>query len=317
MTSAAPLFDDVAQAPKGGQAFWLTAQDGVNIRVAHWAPKSNAKGTILMFPGRTEYIEKYGRDVSDFLTRGFATVVIDWRGQGLGQRLLDDPMIGHVGEFADYQLDVQAVLAHLETQNLPKPYFLIGHSMGGCIGLRALHEGLPVAAAVFSAPMWGIQMSPVLRPVAWALSTISKPLGFSSIYSPGQSGENLVIKDPFEGNPLTTDTDFFHYMRRQLVNHPELGLGGPSLRWLNGALVEMATLAKMPAPSLPILALLGTDEAIVEPDAIRDLIAKAPNGRLIEYDGGQHEILMERPEIRDHAIDQLTTFFAEHTLAAA
>ena len=317
MTQVAPLFVDVAEAPEGGQAHWLTTADGVRIRVAHWAADTATMGTILMFPGRTEHIEKYGRDVGAFAERGFATLVIDWRGQGLADRLTDDRMMGHVGAFSDYQHDVEAALAHADAMILPKPYFLIAHSMGGCIGLRALHNGLPVAAAVFSAPMWGIQMAPALRPIAWALSWLSKQLGFSERYAPGQSGENLIIRDPFEGNALTTDTDFFHYMRRQLVAHPDLGLGGPSLRWLHNALAEMAALAKMPAPKLPIIALLGHDESIVEPEPIRALINAAPNGRLLEFDRAQHEILMERPDVRDRAIDELTTFFAQQAAAAA
>ena len=41
---------------------------------------------------------------------------------------------------------------------LPRPWRLLAHSMGGTIGLRALTRGVPVAAAVFSAPMWGIRV---------------------------------------------------------------------------------------------------------------------------------------------------------------
>ena len=56
--ASAPLFTDIHPGPTGGEAFWAQTSDGVQIRVAHW-PTENAKGTVLMFPGRTEYIEKY------------------------------------------------------------------------------------------------------------------------------------------------------------------------------------------------------------------------------------------------------------------
>jgi lysophospholipase len=58
--SAAPLFDDIAEGPAGGSALWCEAHDGLRIRIALWRAKAE-KGTIFVFPGRTEYIEKYGR----------------------------------------------------------------------------------------------------------------------------------------------------------------------------------------------------------------------------------------------------------------
>ena len=48
----APLFDDVADGPAGGQAAWLAASDGVRIRVGWW-PLAGARGTVILLPGRT------------------------------------------------------------------------------------------------------------------------------------------------------------------------------------------------------------------------------------------------------------------------
>lgn len=174
--SAAPLFTDVHPAPLDGMAFWATAADGVRIRLGVWQPNT-AKGTVLLFPGRTEYIEKYAPSAGDLAKRGFATIAVDWRGQGLADRLLDNGRMGHVDAFSDYQRDVNAVVAAARELGLPEPFFLLGHSMGGCIGLRALYEGLPVRAAAFSGPMWGIRISAHLRPVAWALGRMMPAIG--------------------------------------------------------------------------------------------------------------------------------------------
>ena len=96
--SEAPLFTDVAPAPLAGTAYWTHASDGVRIRLGIFQPK-DAKGTVLLFPGRTEYVEKYAPAAGDLAQRGFATIVVDWRGQGLADRLLDDKRIGHVDLF--------------------------------------------------------------------------------------------------------------------------------------------------------------------------------------------------------------------------
>ena len=109
--SPAPLFEDVASGPVGGMAHWLTTRDGKRIRVAHWLPEGTARGTVMLFPGRTEYIEKYGESVKEFTSRQFAGLSIDWRGQGLADRLLPDPRIGHVEQFTDFQHDVRSTLA--------------------------------------------------------------------------------------------------------------------------------------------------------------------------------------------------------------
>ena len=212
MKNAAPYHADIAGNPDG-ICHWLVTADGVRIRVGHW-PVANAVGTVLLFPGRTEYIEKYGRTATDFGKRGFACAAIDWRGQGIADRLLENRAVGHVEEFEDYQLDVKAMLDHVKALGLPEPYHLLGHSMGGCIGLRALYDELPVESAAFSAPMWGIRMSPALRPIAWGLSSMSKQLGFSGVFAPGQQAETYVLRATADDNTLTSDATSFDLLQR-------------------------------------------------------------------------------------------------------
>ncbi len=304
----APLHEALADGPEGGQAFWLTADDGVQLRVAHWGGPG-LHGTVLLFPGRTEYIEKYGRAATDLRARGYGVATIDWRGQGLAQRVHENRLVGHVLEFCDYQRDVAAMMDHVRAAGLPEPYFLLAHSMGGCIGLRSLFDGLPVKAAVFSAPMWGIMMAPALRPVAKGLAAISGALGIADKMVPGQSAETYVKRAPFEGNTLTHDPDMFAYMQAQVAGVPDLALGAATLRWLNEALVEMRALEKLPAPDYPCLAFLGTDEAIVEPGPIRARMASWPGGELQILQDARHEVMMELPPIRTRVFDAATALF--------
>lgn len=316
MMEAAPLFEEIAGGPAGGAAHWLKTSDGVRIRVAHWN-HAHAKGTILIFPGRTEFIEKYGSTAKVFQERGFASLAIDWRGQGIADRMTPNRAIGHVGEFEDYQKDVAATVAYAQEIGLPRPYFLLGHSMGGCIGLRSLVEGLDVEAAMFSAPMWGVQMAAPLRPVAWGLSAMSTPLGFDQAISPGQSEEGYVLRAPFEENTLTNDPTVWQELGAQLKAHPDLGLGGPSLRWLNRSLREMYELSALPSPRVPCLTFLGTEEAIVDPLRIRARMKDWPNGSLRVIEGGRHEMLMDTQSMRNILFDETTAFFNARLAQAA
>ncbi|MDU8913788.1 alpha/beta hydrolase [Aestuariicoccus sp. MJ-SS9] len=312
MLADAPLFADLAEGPAGARAFWLRAGDGVQLRVGHF-PSEGGKGTVLLFPGRTEYIEKYGRTAADLAQRGYHTLTIDWRGQGLADRLLDDKLAGHVHHFDDYQKDVAAMLDAARDLDLPRPFHLLAHSMGGCIGLRAVLSGLPAASATFSAPMWGIAMSGPLRPAAWALSWSGAALGFGHVYTPGTRPSSYVNSEPFAGNLLTRDEEMWNYMRAQTEAQPELQLGGPSLRWLHQALSECRALAQRPSPTLPCLTLAGTAEAIVDADRIAERMDRWPGGAMEWIEGGQHECLMEDRATRTRLADRLVAHFGATT----
>jgi lysophospholipase len=311
---AAPLYTDVARAPEGGEAWWLTTSDGVRIRAATWpaATGSAAKGTVLLFPGRTEYIEKYGPAAQEYTQAGFAFLTIDWRGQGLSDHALADPLLGHVGNFSEFQLDIAAVVNLAEWLELPKPWFLASHSMGGCIGLRALHNGLDVAAASFSAPMWGIQLSDSDRRLGWVSSIIGTALGQGGKLVPNATLEHELLTADVENNLLTHDPEIWDFMKNQIVTHPDLTLGGVTLGWLRAALLEDWRLSRMAPPSVPALAFLGKEEGIVDPAPIHALMEKWPGGKLELVDGARHELMMERPEIRARVFEGSIALFESH-----
>lgn len=306
--SEAPLYHDVADAPTDGRAFWLKASDGVRIRVGLWR-NDGARGTVFLLPGRTEYVEKYGRAAEELRLRGYAMLTVDWRGQGLADRPLEDKMSGHVGDFAEYQLDMDAMLVFARAQRLPEPYYMIAHSMGGCIGLRSLMRGLPFKAAAFTAPMWGILIAAWMRPLAIALTTASRWLHFDNRYAPGTGAKTYVLEAPFTGNSLTTDAEMWDYMRQQALAHPDLTLGGPSLGWLKAALTECHALTQLPSPEVPALVALGMQERVVDVAPIHARMTVWPRGTLDIYQGCEHEVLMERASARDNFFESATKLF--------
>ena len=303
----APFHADLADGPAGGHAVWLRAGDGVRLRLGLWP--TGPKGRVLIFPGRTEYIEKYGALAADLARAGYGAAAVDWRGQGLADRLAPDPMLGHVGRFSDYQQDVAAVLAHLEAQEPGTPRFLLAHSMGGCIGLRAVTNGLAVRAAAFSAPMWGIRFSPGMRTVARGLALAARFTGTGLRYAPGTGPQSHITATGFADNALTRDPGAYRRMRAHLEAVPALSLGGPGLHWLGEALAECRALARAPLPALPVLCLLGTAESIVDPATIRRQIGRWPTARLEVLAGGEHEVLMERAPLRDKALSEVISLF--------
>lgn len=309
LDATAPYFAQVAEGPDDVQASWVTAADGTRLRMAVW-PKADAKGTVLMLPGRTEYVEKYGRVATDMADAGYAMVAFDWRGQGLADRPAHRRDMGHVLSFNEYRQDVAAFLAAMEPLNLPKPWFLIGHSMGGCIGLRALYDGLDVAAAAFTGPMWGLQMAPLMRAASPLITALARPLGFDKSFAP-TTGPWMPLT--FDNNTLTTDRDQFDYMARQTDTHPELALGGPSVTWVKAALTETSTLMEMAPLDLPTVAIVGTSERVVDIDAVKTRMASWPKGSFLSIEDGEHEVLMEREPLRSQSLTAILDLFQNAT----
>ena len=304
----APFDHALAEGPESARAHWITAADGVRLRVAVW-PKDNARGTIVLFPGRTEYVEKYGRVAGELTAAGYAVTAIDWRGQGRADRIFEDPRLGHVEAFQDYQHDVAAYMATLEQAELRGPRFLIAHSMGGAIGLRALINGLDVKRAVFSGPMWGIYAPAHIKSFALTLLFLATRLKQAHRIVPGTQVEGHVAGTPFEENKLTTDAEQYEYITRQSLSDPAFSLGGPTFHWLREARREIERLHAEPRPDIPTRVFVGRRDPIVDRKMIQSLVDTWPSADLTFFEGGLHELMVERPEIRERFIQEALAFF--------
>lgn len=291
----APLHRLPDEPDSGGRGFWVTASDGLRLRLGLWQPAGAARGTVLLFQGRTEYLEKYSPVAARLAAQGLAVIAPDWRGQGLSDRLLADPRPGHIGDFAEYHADVAAVIATAESLDLPRPWHLLAHSMGGCIGLAALLDGrLSVARAAFSAPMWGLHHPLVPGGVITALTSGAQLLGGAGRAALGTGGRGTYLLDTrFRGNLLTSDARQWARLVAQAGSWPELTLGGATYGWIAAARREMARLSTMPSPAIPALIGVGGAEAVVSPAAIRHRAADWPQARLLELPGARHELMFD------------------------
>jgi len=302
----APLAD--CGAPDTGRAIWLNAADGTRLRMAHWPGERH----VMILPGRTEYIEKYGLVISDLAAAGWGAVVIDWRGQGLSDRLAPDPLMGHVDRFSDFQIDLDTALEAADRLAPgPKPWLV--HSMGGCIGLRGLTRGKRPPAIAFSAPMLGLNQATALTNMLRGLSALLRPFGLDKGYAPTTGPEFGLPGMRFDDNNLTTDRAQFDRMKGQISTLVGMSLGGPSLRWMGEAGAEMAALAAMSSPEVPAFFGLGCDEAIVSPHAIRTRASQWPSATLQEYPDAKHELTMEREDVRRDFLTRMLALFDQET----
>jgi lysophospholipase len=309
----APINPDVAEGPSDVKAYWIHTDDNVRLRVAHWPTEKSSKGTVFLFQGRTENIEKYGRTVEYLHDFGYTAFAVDWRGQGLSDRLTEDRLMGHVLRFSDYQKDVAATIEAAKSLHLPQPWYLIGHSLGACVGLRAIAEGFPVAACAFTAPLWDINLPRLQRLGAWPLSWAFQAFGKGDTYAPGTRGESYVLTTDFKDNRLTYDPDMYEYYANISESLPEQVIGGPSMGWLFQALRETRSLSKMQSPDTPCITFCGAEDEIVAISAIQDRMTRWPGGKLELIPGARHDVLYETPKVREHVLSQICELFSAST----
>lgn len=288
-------------APPGWALHEIAAADGLKLRAATWsATVAQPRGTVVVCTGRTEFIEKYFEFIGELLERGYAVVCFDWRGQGLSQRLAADRAVGHVARFGDYDLDLEAVVAGL-LPDLPKPYVLFGHSMGGHVALRYLAAHPEIFERAFlSAPMLKAWMNPLLRlasvPLAWTM----RRLGRGEAFTPGGEG-NDGQATPFEGNRVTTDPVRYARNNAILRADPELAICGPSWTWAGEAFASMRLLRRRSFGrriACPLLIVGAAHDRIVNQGPDLTLIRNVKRGLFVLFSDAEHELVQERDAVR-------------------
>jgi lysophospholipase len=290
---ANPVPDDVVSGT-------ITTPDGAELRFARWAPPVNRKGTVCVFTGRAEQIEKYFETVRDLRDRGFAVAMIDWRGQGHSSRRLRDPRKGYVRNFSDYEVDVETFVQQVVLPDCPPPYFALAHSMGGAVMLRVAHAGKRwFDRMVLSAPMIDL---PGRRTsfLPSALLRIMRLAGQGGRYIPGGS-DQLVAASSFVNNPLTSDAVRYARNAAILEEDPTLGIGAPTVAWADTAFTAMRGFRAFSYPSeirQPILMLAASNDAVVSTAAIEEFAYHLRAGSHLVIAGARHEILQEQERYR-------------------
>lgn len=278
----------------------IKTPDGAELRFARWAPPANRKGTVCVFTGRSESIEKYFETVRDLRDRGFAVAMIDWRGQGHSARRLRDPRKGYVRDFADFEIDVETFVQQVVLPDCPPPFFALAHSMGGSVLLRVAHAGKRwFDRMVLTAPMIDLPGRTTSFPVRGLLTTM-RLLGQGGRYVPGGS-DRITGLGPFINNPLTSDPVRYARNAAILEEDPTLGLASPTVAWADTAFRAMNTFKRKSYPSeirQPILMLAASNDAVVSTAAIEEFAYHLRAGSHLVIAGSKHEILQEQDRYR-------------------
>ncbi|MGV8997202.1 MAG: alpha/beta fold hydrolase [Parvibaculaceae bacterium] len=294
-----------APMPQGAQALWLRAADGTRLRAIVWTALfsgvANVRGTVFLFGGRTEYAEKYYEVIGELISRGFCVATVDWRGQGLSERALDDPRKGHVGDYLEFDSDLRAFMSEI-APSMPRPWVGLAHSMGGNILTRAMHDRSDMfAAVVLTAPMLGLRLgNGYVAAGMKAAAAIGRLVGLARSYVPG--GSRRANDDvPFEQNILTHDRARYEIHQSQIRADPALGLGSATYGWLAASFRSMGKVLNAKYLSVirtPLLIFQAGEDRLIDREALAFATKHIAGAELICIEGSHHEILIETDDIR-------------------
>lgn len=268
------------------------------------------RGAVIIVNGRNETFVKYQTIIDDFSDSGFSVYTFDHRGQGFSGRQLADPHKGHVDTYDDYVADFNYFLENIVNQRPHKIKLILAHSMGGTITLlhELRHPGSSSGIAL-SSPMLGFSTAP------WPFFLVPPLL---SLYELLGLEENYVVggrpfkPEPFSpDNNLTSDPDNYSRNQQLMLDYPRIQLGSPTCAWVKQSLVAIKEItAAAKSFKLPLLILQAGDDRVVNNCAEKCFCRKAAGHcRLLVIPEAQHEILMEKPEIRKSAEKIIIDFF--------
>ena len=302
------LFETAGNAmPTGAIVSGVRTRDGLRLRVARWparglpgAPNAPARGTVAVAIGRSEFIEQYYEVVAALLARRFDVVVWDWRGQGQSDREIRQERRGHVSSFSAYRRDLVAIEVQVLRAFAPRPWFGLGHSMGGAILIEQAHDGTsPFERLVLSAPMIGLPLryGNGIRTLMRALNAV----GLGTRLVPG--GKELSpFTRAFADNVLTRDRRQYDRLATAITRLPKLAVGAPTVRWLAGAFDLMQRFEDpfyAVETMLPILIVAAGADRIVDTAATERFAIRLKAGSCLVVPGARHQLIMESETVTE------------------
>ena len=289
------------EVPDGLKVGQLEASDGVKLRYAVSDGPPGRRGTVCIFPGRADFIERFFETINDLHARRYAVAILDWRGQGGSDRMLSNRLRGHISSFRKFDRDFDEFINQVVLPDCPPPYFALAHSTGAQILLRSIHKHTWFDRVVMSSPFVGLSEHFLPRPVIRVIAAVATAIGLGWMFVPGQAKRSLRSSD-FPRNRLTSDVNRFSRDTRTLEKAPHLGLAGPTLGWLNAAINSIASLSvlkRIDQLRTPVLFVVAGADEMVSHKAALELADRVAGIAAVKIDYARHELLNERDEFRE------------------
>ncbi len=305
--------DDTVRAGKLGGSDILLPADRHRpwpLRAHIWQPAGVRRGWFVILPGFTEFCEKYALTARRLVRAGFACLIIDWPGQGRSGHLGAHPALVHIDDFSSH---LQAFDELLDAASLgEQSFFVLGHSMGGHLGLQiAARYPENARALILLAPM----IVPLAPPV-WLTRALAGGLsqfGWHRHRLPFTRIPSVQDRRRFRiDNVLTRYPEGYDRQYQIFETCPELRRACPTVGWVAAAFRACAHTSLnadwMRGINLPVLSLLAADERVVDLPKAVEMLSYLPGNEMVMFDNARHELLNELPETVRRLFSEIDKF---------
>lgn len=276
------------------QEKFITSASKTELFVRDWTARRDApkQGSVLVVHGLGEHSGRYAQ-LADMLSEsGFDVRAFDQQGHGRtrGKR-------GVVESGRAMLRDLRFVFEDFAVNSNALP-FLLGHSMGGAISLRAVADSVVVPRGlILSSPAIAANLSFADR-LKLAIGGLIPDIAVANGLNPDHVSRDTSVVAEYLADPLVHDRISPRLARFIL----ECGRVG----------VEKAALIEVPT-----LLLVAGEDRLVNPQGSRELFAELPENlaTMIWYDGLFHEVFNELPVDRERVFADLRQWLVHHACA--
>lgn len=252
-----------------------------------WETENDAKGVVVIAHNILEHTGRYAYVITMLRRNGYHVIMGDLPGQGQTSR-------ANKGQIDDFNTYHENLLEWIKIANEYKiPTFVLGVGLGGLIVLNLLEKGeLPIEGVMLLSPMLELRRTGKGRKnkIISNLGKMSKDTRFKV----GISSQDLTRNEE-----IIDETDNDGLMLKKVT-----------YRWYNLIVEKMKETMDhiKDIKQLPALIMYGTEDKILETDAIIELKDKLASNELYfkAWNGLYHEIHNE-PE-RDQVMRYVLTF---------
>ena len=284
----------------GGRSLFVSRFDAGHASGAT-GPTGAARsiGTVLIVHGFTENVDKFDEVIHALLRSGYGVVAYDQRGHGRSWHAegLADPSLTHVDDFDEYVRDMEAVVDQVLSA-MPKPWYLLAHSMGGAVSALYLERHADVfARAALCSPMIAASLGGLPAPLARVICGAGARLI-------GRKKRVFVSKpyagpEAFEGSAASGRARFDWYEAVR-AGTPAFQNNGPSYGWMlqalrvTGMILADGAVERIATPTRVYTA---GDDTVVLPEAQQAFAARLKHGERVVVPGARHEIYRSTDDV--------------------
>lgn len=258
------------------------------------------RGILVIIHGLNEHSGRYLHFAELLTSCGFGVYAMDWIGHGGS-----DGLHGYVPSLDYVVEDIDVLLGKIVLENPGVPCFLLGHSTGGAVVLKASlfpHIRAKLEGIILTSPALRVKPAhPIVGAVAPIFSLLAPKFQFKGANKRGIP----VSRDPAALLAKYSDPLVYTGPIRVRTGHEILRISSYLLHNLKKVTV-------------PFMVLHGTADRVTDPLASQDLYNEASSRHkdLRLYDGFLHDLLFEpeRDEIATDIIDWMERMLALQTV---